>query len=91
MPSGGTLSIGCKYVDDQIAITITDTGIGMSDETLMKLGSLFFTTKAKGLGIGFAISKKFIEGAGGTLGLTSELGKGTTVTVNLSHPLGVAA
>jgi protein-histidine pros-kinase len=90
MPSGGTLSVGCRSVDGQIAITIIDTGLGMSEETMMKLGTLFFTTKAKGLGIGFAISKKFIESAGGTLGLTSELGKGTTVTVSLGHPLHVA-
>jgi len=83
MANGGTLCLSCKSLDKQIRITIADTGIGMSQETIAKLGTLFFTTKAKGLGIGFAISKKFVESAGGTLELASELGKGTTVTVRL--------
>jgi len=83
MPTGGTLAVDCKSVGDRIEVTIGDTGAGMSDETKSKLSTLFFTTKAKGLGIGFAISKKFIESAGGTLRLFSEQGKGTTVTASL--------
>ena len=85
MPSGGTLTIGCKSLNDQIQISIADTGVGMSQDTIARLGTLFFTTKSKGMGVGFAITKKFIEGTGGTLGLTSEQGKGTTVTVNLGR------
>jgi len=83
MSNGGTLSLGCRSLNNQIRITIADTGTGMSAETIAKLGTLFFTTKAKGMGIGFATSKRFVEGAGSTLELTSQLGKGTIVTVKL--------
>jgi len=83
MSNGGTLSLGCRSLNDQIRITIADTGTGMSEETIAKLGTLFFTTKTKGMGIGFATSKRFVEGAGGTLELTSQLVKGKIVTVKL--------
>jgi len=83
MPNGGTFTISTNSENGHVVVAISDTGLGMSKETISRLGTLFFTTKAKGMGIGFAISKKFIEGTGGTLEVSSQEGLGTTVSVSL--------
>lgn len=85
MPNGGKLSVSTSATNDQILIRIADTGVGMPDDVLGKLGTLFFTTKARGMGIGFAISKKFIESTGGKLHVNSERGVGTTVEVSIAR------
>jgi PAS domain S-box-containing protein len=81
MPDGGILTITSKVVDDSVVITFTDTGVGMSEETLSKLGSPLFTTKAKGMGFGLPICRRMLEAHGGSLSVESEVGKGTTVRV----------
>jgi signal transduction histidine kinase len=83
MPDGGTLTITSKALDDSVVITFTDTGVGMSEETLSKLGSPLFTTKAKGMGFGLPICRRMLEAHGGSLSVESEVGKGTTVTVTI--------
>jgi sensor domain CHASE-containing protein len=83
MPSGGSLTIKSVRGTDGVSISISDTGIGMSKETLGKIGSPLFTTKAKGMGFGLAISKRIVEAHGGSLIFKSAKGKGTTATVYL--------
>ncbi|WP_282939862.1 ATP-binding protein [Paenibacillus sp. RC67] len=83
MPDGGKLQLELYREDDQAVIRILDEGIGMSEEELKRLGSLFYSTKTKGTGIGIMICYKIIETANGFLQLQSEKGKGTTVTVRL--------
>jgi signal transduction histidine kinase len=55
----------------------------MSKETLKKLGSPLFTTKAKGMGFGLAICKRVVEAHGGKLSVDSAVGKGTTITMTI--------
>ena len=86
MPDGGTLTIESKEVNGNIEVVISDTGTGMSEETLRKLGTPLFTTKAKGMGFGLAISKRLIEAHGGNVSVQSELGKGTTFIITI--PIG---
>ncbi len=81
MPDGGTLKIESKEANDNVEVTISDTGTGMSEETLQKLWTPLFTTKAKGMGFGLAISKRLIEAHGGNVSVQSELEKGTTFTM----------
>jgi signal transduction histidine kinase len=84
MPDGGTLTIKSKAVQDNLEIVFIDNGIGMSEETLSKLGSPLFTTKAKGMGFGLSICKRIVEAHGGKISVESESGKGTKVTVTIS-------
>ena len=83
MPDGGRLQLELYRENDHAVIRILDEGIGMSEEELKRLGSLFYSTKTKGTGIGIMICYKIIEAANGMLQLQSEKGKGTTVTIRL--------
>ena len=84
MPEGGTLTIKSRKVKGKLEIAFKDTGTGMSEETLSKLGSPLFTTKAKGMGFGLSICRRIVEAHGGKISLESESGKGTKVTVTIS-------
>jgi two-component system nitrogen regulation sensor histidine kinase GlnL len=66
-----------------IAVEITDDGPGIRAEDLGNLFTPFFTTKARGSGLGLAVSHKLVEDHGGTLNLSSHYGSGTTVRVTL--------
>jgi signal transduction histidine kinase len=55
----------------------------MTTETLAKLWSPLFTTKAKGMGFGMAIAKRLVEAHGGSINVESKLGNGSTFTVTL--------
>jgi PAS domain S-box-containing protein len=78
MPEGGTLTIGSKESTGSIELTFKDTGVGMPKETLEKLFTPLFTTKAKGMGFGLAICKRIIEAHRGEISVESAMGKGTT-------------
>lgn len=80
---GGEISIDQRMIGDESYITITDTGKGMDGEQLARLGTLFYTTKDKGTGLGTSVSIKIIEAMGGIISYKSELGKGTEVTIVL--------
>jgi signal transduction histidine kinase len=66
---------------DYVAIIVGDTGTGMDQATLERAVTPFFTTKplGKGTGLGLAMVRNLAAEAGGTLRLTSEIGRGTTV------------
>jgi signal transduction histidine kinase len=81
MPKGGSLTIKSTKVNDDVKFTFSDTGSGMSKETLNKICTPLFTTKAKGMGFGLPISKRLVEAHGGSLSFESTIGKGTTATV----------
>ncbi|TWI56288.1 PAS domain-containing sensor histidine kinase [Halalkalibacter nanhaiisediminis] len=85
MPDGGVLTIRAREfaASDVIKIDIADTGCGMSEETLDKLGTPFYTTKEMGTGLGMMTTFRIIEEMGGSLSVKSELGKGTTFTITL--------
>lgn len=81
MTKGGTLTIKSRKLEGNLEIAFSDTGGGMSKETLEKLWAPLFTTKAKGMGFGLPICKRFIEAHGGSISVISITGKGTTFTV----------
>jgi PAS domain S-box-containing protein len=68
---------------DELAVSVSDNGAGMSPETLGKIFNLHFTTKKGGHGLGLYNCKAIIEQHGGDLSATSELGEGTTFTITL--------
>ncbi|MCD6445972.1 GAF domain-containing protein [Candidatus Bathyarchaeota archaeon] len=83
MPEGGKLIIKSLKTNDNVKFTFTDTGIGMSKETLSKLWTPLFTTKPKGMGFGLPICKRFVEAHEGSITVKSTPNKGTTFTVTL--------
>jgi signal transduction histidine kinase len=83
MPKGGTLTIASTRSGENVHITFKDTGEGMTTETLAKLWSPLFATKAKGMGLGLPIAKRLVEAHGGAISVESKLGEGSTFTVTL--------
>lgn len=83
MPQGGTLTIKSRVTGGNLEISFADTGKGMPRETLEKLWTPLFTTKAQGMGFGLAICKRIVEAHGGNIFVESTVGKGTAFTVSL--------
>lgn len=86
MPSGGTLTLAGRAVGDQVVISVQDTGIGMSAEVLARIEEPFFSTKARGMGLGLPITKAIIEKNRGTIQVETELGRGTKFSISLPCP-----
>ncbi len=83
MPNGGTLEIRSHSDNDSVIIAFADNGIGISEDTLGKIFTPLFTTKAQGMGFGLAICKRIVEAHGGRISVESVVNKGTTFTVTL--------
>ena len=82
----GTVTITTRVSQEheQLRIDIADTGCGISEESIPKLFRIFYSTKGhKGTGLGLAVSHKIVEEQGGTIGVASEVGVGTTFTITL--------
>ena len=91
MPSGGTLSLRTRSQDDRhVVFTVTDTGIGMTEEVRQRIFDPFFTTKGEeGTGLGLPVSYSIVKRHGGEMRVESRPGGGTTFTVVL--PVGTPA
>lgn len=83
MPRGGRLTIKCEKLDQGMQFMFSDTGVGMSKETIAKIWTPLFTTKAKGMGFGLPICRRIVEAHRGTICTASILKKGTTLTVTI--------
>jgi PAS domain S-box-containing protein len=70
---------------DEVCAEVRDTGSGIAPELVGKLFDPFFTTKkiGAGSGLGLAISKNIVDGYGGTIQVSSEVGKGTSFVIRL--------
>ena len=81
---GVTVATHAPGDDGLLRIAVRDTGCGMSQETLAKLFTVFFSTKgSKGTGLGLPVTKKIIEEHGGRLDVKSIEGEGTTFAICL--------
>jgi PAS domain S-box-containing protein len=83
MPNGGTLQITSNQRDGNLNVTFSDTGVGISSDTIDKLFIPLFTTKAQGMGFGLSISKRIVEAHGGLISVDSTVGKGTSFTITI--------
>jgi signal transduction histidine kinase len=79
--AGGRVTITTGRNRDKVEVSISDTGSGIPAERLGAIFDDFVTTKKRGLGLGLAITKRIVEQLGGTISVTSEVGKGTTFTM----------
>ncbi len=86
-PPGGSLTISSSHVpgDSFVQVKFSDTGCGIPEENLSRIFDPFFTTKAdkKGTGLGLAVSYGIIERHRGQIEVQSEIGRGTTFTIQL--------
>jgi two-component system, sporulation sensor kinase B len=82
--AGGCVCVNLVLSEDYTTrVLITDTGKGMDQEQLSRIGTLFYTTKDKGTGLGTTVSMKIIEAMGGEVLYNSTPGIGTEVTLIL--------
>lgn len=81
----GKVEISSNLYKNYLDILIEDNGIGMDEETLKNIKEMFYTTKQNGTGLGVALSNEIIKSHNGELLFTSELNKGTKVTIRLPY------
>jgi len=84
----GTVILGAEVIDNEIAIYIRDTGVGIPDESLPHIFEKFYRVRehemrASGSGLGLSICKQIIYGHGGRMEVKSKLGEGTILMVFL--------
>ena len=81
----GRLTIESYVSDGKVAVSISDNGLGIEQENLTKIFQPFFTTKevGKGTGLGLSLCYGIVKRHGGTIYVTSELGRGAKFTVEL--------
>ena len=80
-PPRGRVLVRTLRQNGHAIIEVADTGCGIPAERLESIFDDFVTTKRRGLGLGLAISKKVVEQLGGTIAVTSQVGAGSTFTV----------
>jgi signal transduction histidine kinase len=84
MPQGGTLRFRTRQVDGFVRLEVSDTGTGMTEETLCRCLEPFYTTKGeRGTGLGLAVSYGIVRRHGGRINVESRLNQGTTFQVDL--------
>lgn len=84
MPDGGEVTIRARAEGEFVRLSVSDTGTGMSEEVLRRSTEPLFTTKTggRGTGLGLSVSVDVLRAVGGSLGLESRPGEGTTVYLN---------
>ncbi len=88
-PKGGTIHIDIQERAEDMKISITDSGIGISKENLPRIFDQFYRADGSrssitgGAGLGLTIVKKLVEAHNGSIDVSSEVGRGTTFTISL--------
>lgn len=81
----GAICLSCKMENGKILLVVSDTGSGMSEETLRKVFEPFFTTHdvGGGTGLGLTVSRDIVKAHQGDIIIKSQLGKGTSICITL--------
>ena len=83
MPDGGRLTIEARGNHHGVRLSLSDTGSGIPPEDMDKIFEPLVTTRTRGIGLGLAVSRNLIENNGGTIAVTSEIGRGSVFTITL--------
>ena len=83
--ASGKITVATLYNDDEIRVTIRDTGMGMSESQIKKIFDPFFTTKevGRGTGLGLSVSRSIVEALGGSIAVQSLKGQGSSFSIFL--------
>ena len=84
-PEGGTVRLAARRDAGRVEVAVSDTGRGIPEPELERIFTPFFTTKEKGTGLGLAFVKEIVADHGGTIRVESEVGRGTTFTIELTE------
>jgi signal transduction histidine kinase len=87
MPQGGRLEIRGSSSEAVVEVSFEDSGVGIDPKNLNRIMEPLFSTKARGLGLGLALSRAILDKNKGSLQAASQLGKGSTFTVRLTADL----
>lgn len=79
----GRITFAAEGGNDGVSLTVQDTGAGMTDEQLARLGLPFYSTKEQGTGLGMMVVYRLIEELDAKMEIKSALGKGTSVEIKL--------
>ncbi len=90
MPEGGQLVVRTAAERNLVAVYLIDTGMGMDERTALQMFEPFYTTKSGGSGLGLPTTQKIVEAHGGRIGVQSEVGRGTQITIELPVPARLA-
>jgi len=89
-PSGGRVSVSAQQADGMVAISVADTGAGMSPEVQQRIFERFYQAdksrhsgSSRGFGLGLAIAREIVNAHGGSISVTSAEGQGSTFVVRL--------
>lgn len=83
-PGGEIIVRACGAPDQKhVELAFTDNGAGIAPDRIDKVGSSFYTTKQKGLGVGLALVRRIVKRSGGQIVIASRQGVGTTITLLL--------
>lgn len=83
MPQGGQIAMKVRRSGDFVSVQVADSGCGIPQNRIARLGEPFYSLKEKGTGLGLMICYKIIKEHKGTLQIDSEVGRGTTVEIIL--------
>jgi len=81
--SNGEIVISSRIKDKTVEFSVSDNGYGIPRKNLHKIFEPFFSTREDGTGLGLSIVETIITQHGGTISVTSKIGKGTTFTISL--------
>ena len=87
MGTEGVVMVDVIADGKRVEIRVSDTGVGMDEDTVNHIFDPFFTRKAKGIGLGLAVTRRIVEAHGGTIAVRSAPGEGTTFAVRLPGAL----
>jgi len=84
MPGGGAVRIATeRAAPGSVIVRVADEGVGIAPADLDRIFKLYYTTKPEGSGIGLAVAYRIVQLHDGAIGVSSEVGRGTTVSVQL--------
>ena len=85
MPDGGEIRYSFSQKEGFVLLTVADTGTGIPENQLDRIFRPFFTTKTRGTGLGLAVCQKIMQAQGGSIAVSSEVGRGTEVTLSFPY------
>ncbi len=85
MPGGGRLLVSVQNNEGRVSLKISDTGVGIPEESRENVFWPLYTTKVGGFGLGLSFCRKAVEAYGGTISFESKVGEGTTFIIEFKN------